>query len=88
MTAAKFPRPASAPIKPRQNRTAKMVETALGIGYRHIDTAMIYRNEAGVGDGLRASGVPRVDVYITTKLWNTDQAESPRGQRSTLASIC
>lgn len=55
------------------DRTAAMVETALGIGYRHIDTAMIYRNEAGVGDGLRASGLPREDVYITTKLWNTDQ---------------
>jgi len=55
------------------DRTAAMVETALGIGYRHIDTAMIYRNEAGVGDGLRASGLPREDVFITTKLWNTDQ---------------
>jgi 2,5-diketo-D-gluconate reductase A len=55
------------------DRTAAMFETALGIGYRHIDTAMIYRNEAGVGDGLRASGLPREDVYITTKLWNTDQ---------------
>jgi 2,5-diketo-D-gluconate reductase A len=55
------------------DRTASMVETALGIGYRHIDTAMIYRNEAGVGAGLRASGVPREDVFITTKLWNTDQ---------------
>jgi len=55
------------------DRTAKMVEAAIGIGYRHIDTAMIYRNEAGVGDGLRASGVPREEVYITTKLWNTDQ---------------
>lgn len=55
------------------DRTAAMVETALGIGYRHIDTAMIYRNEAGVGAGLRASGLPREDVYITTKLWNTDQ---------------
>jgi 2,5-diketo-D-gluconate reductase A len=55
------------------DHTAAMVETALGIGYRHIDTAMIYRNEAGIGDGLRTSGVPREDVYITTKLWNTDQ---------------
>ena len=66
------------------DRTAKMVETALGIGYRHIDTAMIYRNEAGVGDGLRASGVPREDVYITTKLWNTDQGrESARAAFNT-----
>jgi 2,5-diketo-D-gluconate reductase A len=55
------------------DRTAKMVEMALGVGYRHIDTAMIYRNEAGVGAGLRASGLPREDVFITTKLWNSDQ---------------
>ncbi|MES2288668.1 MAG: aldo/keto reductase [Pseudomonadota bacterium] len=53
--------------------TAAMVEAALGTGYRHIDTAMIYRNEAGVGEGLRASGLAREDVYVTTKVWNTDQ---------------
>ena len=66
------------------DRTAAVVETALAIGYRHIDTAMIYRNEAGVGEGLRASGVPRGDVYITTKLWNTDQGrESARAAFNT-----
>ena len=53
--------------------TAAMVEAAIGIGYRHIDTAMIYRNEAGVGDGVRASGLPRDQLYVTTKVWNTDQ---------------
>lgn len=64
--------------------TARMVETALGLGYRHIDTAMIYRNEAGVGEGLRTSGVPREDVFITTKLWNTDQGgESARAAFAT-----
>jgi len=55
------------------DETARMVETAIGIGYRHIDTAMIYRNEAGVGGGVRASGVPRDQIYVTTKVWNTDQ---------------
>ncbi len=55
------------------DETARMVETAIGIGYRHIDTAMIYRNEAGVGAGVRASGVPRDQIYVTTKVWNTDQ---------------
>jgi len=55
------------------DETAAMVETAIGIGYRHVDTAMIYRNEAGVGDGVRASGLPRDQVYVTTKVWNTDQ---------------
>ena len=66
------------------DRTTAMVEAALGIGYRHIDTAMIYRNEAGVGEGLRASGMPRENVYITTKLWNTDQGrESARAAFNT-----
>jgi 2,5-diketo-D-gluconate reductase A len=46
---------------------------ALEAGYRHIDTAAAYRNEQGVGEGLRASGVDRNDVFLTTKLWNEDQ---------------
>jgi len=53
--------------------TAAVVQTALAAGYRHIDTAAIYVNEAGVGEGLRASAVPREEVFITTKLWNVDQ---------------
>ena len=55
------------------DETAQAVKAALGAGYRHIDTAAIYGNEAGVGEGLRASGVPRGDVFITTKLWNAEQ---------------
>jgi diketogulonate reductase-like aldo/keto reductase len=47
--------------------TADAVSTALEAGYRHIDTAALYRNEAGVGAGLRASGVPREEVFVTTK---------------------
>jgi len=47
------------------------VATALRVGYRSIDTAAIYRNERGVGRALRASGVPREEVFITTKLWNS-----------------
>ncbi|KAG6829785.1 hypothetical protein H0H92_003440, partial [Tricholoma furcatifolium] len=50
------------------------VETALKAGYRHIDGAWIYRNEAEVGKALRASGVPRKDVWLTSKLWNTFHA--------------
>ncbi|HET9154752.1 MAG TPA: aldo/keto reductase [Solirubrobacterales bacterium] len=49
------------------------VEEALAAGYRHIDTAAAYRNEAGVGAAIAASGVPREDVFVTTKLWNSDQ---------------
>lgn len=53
--------------------TAQAVKAALAAGYRHIDTAAIYGNEAGVGEGLRASGVAREEVFITTKLWNAEQ---------------
>ena len=54
-------------------KTQSAVEVALEAGYRHIDTAAAYRNEAGVGAALAASGLPREDVFITTKLWNADQ---------------
>ena len=43
------------------------------LGYRHIDTAAIYGNEEGVGRAIAASGIPREDLFITTKLWNSDQ---------------
>ncbi|WP_169196012.1 aldo/keto reductase [Devosia sp. MC1541] len=49
------------------------VATALRSGYRHIDTAAIYGNENGVGEGMRQSGVERKDIFLTTKLWNEDQ---------------
>ena len=44
------------------------VKDAVKIGYRHIDTAQAYQNERGVGDGIRASGVKREDMFVTTKL--------------------
>jgi 2,5-diketo-D-gluconate reductase A len=50
--------------------TARMVAQALEVGYRHIDTAAIYGNEEGVGDAIAASGIPRDELFITTKLWN------------------
>ena len=46
---------------------------ALEVGYRHIDTACVYENERGVGEALRRSGLNRDDVFVTTKVWNTDQ---------------
>lgn len=49
-----------------------VVETALEAGYRSIDTAMIYGNEAGVGRALAASGIARDDLFVTTKLWISD----------------
>ena len=51
--------------------TAATVATAIEVGYRHIDTAQMYGNEAGVGAGLKNSGLTRDDVYVTTKLNNT-----------------
>lgn len=49
------------------------VRVALEEGYRHIDTASIYGNEKGVGEGLRDAGTPREQVFLTTKVWNADQ---------------
>jgi diketogulonate reductase-like aldo/keto reductase len=50
----------------------EMVAHALDIGYRHVDTAASYGNEEAVGAGIRASGVARDDVFVTTKVWHTD----------------
>ena len=58
---------------PPGQATQKAVEYALKVGYRHIDTARIYNNESDVGSALRNSGVKREDVFVTTKLWNSDQ---------------
>ncbi len=54
------------------DETAEAVETALRIGYRHIDTAAAYQNERQVGEGLRRSGVDRADVFVETKVWVVD----------------
>ncbi len=69
--------------------TAGAVKTALGIGYRHIDTAEMYQNEKGVGEGIRGADVDRADVYVTSKLNNgfhePDQAR--RAFDATLATL-
>jgi len=67
-------------VPPEQ--TAEVVLQALQAGYRHIDTAAGYGNEAGVGDALRASGIDRSDVFITTKL-----ANGQHGRDKTLAAF-
>lgn len=58
------------------------VASALAVGYRSIDTATIYRNERAVGQAIRESGIPRDDIFVTTKVWSTDQ-----GYDSTLAAF-
>lgn len=57
--------------------TRRTVQAALELGYRHIDTAHIYRNEADVGFAIKNSNVARQDVFVTTKLWNADQGYDP-----------
>lgn len=52
--------------------TRDAVLAALRLGYRHIDTARLYGNEADVGEAVRASGIPRNEIFVTTKLWNDD----------------
>jgi len=49
------------------------VSTALKVGYRSIDTAAFYKNEKGVGEAISQSGIPRSEIFLTTKLWNGDQ---------------
>lgn len=61
----------------RGEETRRAVSEALRLGYRHIDTARIYGNEADVGAAVRESGLPRQDVFVTTKLWNDDQGHDP-----------
>ncbi|MFT4232504.1 MAG: aldo/keto reductase [Leucobacter sp.] len=53
--------------------TERLVSDALEVGYRHIDTASLYGNEAEVGRAIAASGIDRDEIFVTTKLWNTDQ---------------
>lgn len=54
------------------------VKIALKNGYRHIDTASRYKNEEQVGEGIKESGVPRDEIFVTTKLWNADHHD-PEG---------
>lgn len=51
----------------------RSILAALELGYRHIDTAAVYGNETGVGKAIRESGLPRAELFVTTKLWNDDQ---------------
>ncbi|HET7801710.1 MAG TPA: aldo/keto reductase [Humibacillus xanthopallidus] len=60
---------------------------ALEIGYRHIDTARLYGNEAGVGRVLAATDVPRDDIFVTTKVWNDDHRNVPRAFDASMARL-
>ena len=58
------------------------VKWAVETGYRHIDTAAVYDNEKGVGEGIRQCGVPREELFVTSKVWNTE-----RGYDSTMRAF-
>ena len=60
-------------LSPVGEETYNSVRWALDAGYRHIDTATIYENEEDVGKAIRESGVPREEIFVTTKVWNDDQ---------------
>jgi 2,5-diketo-D-gluconate reductase B len=73
----------------RGRTCARVVEQALKLGYRHIDTAQIYENEREVGEGIRASGIRRDDVFVTTKVWTTHFAPNDleRSAKDSLAKL-
>lgn len=73
----------------RGRTCARVVEQALRLGYRHIDTAEMYENEREIGEGLYASGVKRSDVFVTTKIWPTHFAPRAleRATRDCLARL-
>ena len=67
---------------PDGGTASECVKAALDCGYRHIDTAFAYGNESGVGEGIRRSGVPRPDIFVTSKHWVTE-----RGYAKTVAAV-
>jgi 2,5-diketo-D-gluconate reductase A len=74
-------------IPPKETEVA--VAEALAAGYRHIDTAAAYRNEGGVGEALRASGIARDELFVTTKCWNDDHGyeQAKRACRASLERL-
>ena len=59
--------------KLNNQETTKVVSTALQCGYRHIDTASYYNNEEAIGTAIKTSGIPREDLFLTSKVWNSQQ---------------
>jgi 2,5-diketo-D-gluconate reductase B len=73
----------------RGKTCSRIVEQAIRLGYRHIDTAQIYENEREVGEGVRAAGLPREQVFVTTKVWWThfSSGELERSVAESLARL-
>lgn len=71
---------------PAGGEAKQAVKWALEVGYRHVDTARVYGNEEDVGEAIRESGVPREELFVTTKLWNDDHGFD-EAQRACEASL-
>lgn len=74
MTDSALPRIGMGTFRLKGNDARDAVKSALSLGYRHIDTAQMYDNESEVGDGITSSGIPRREIFLTTKVWH-DQLE-------------
>ena len=86
-TGAKIPAIGLGTWQSQPNEVKYAVEAALRAGYRHIDTALAYGNEAEVGEGIKLSGVPREEIWITTKLDNPWHKRVEEGIESSLKSL-
>jgi glycerol 2-dehydrogenase (NADP+) len=73
--------------KSQPGAVEKAVEHALKFGYKHIDTAAAYGNEAEVGEGIKASGVARESIFLTTKLNNCDHARAAEALEDSLKKL-
>ena len=69
------------------DETRRVVSDALEVGYRHIDTAASYRNESGVGAAIAASGIPREELFVTTKLVNPRHEDAPAALAESLEAL-
>ncbi|MDF2443812.1 MAG: 2,5-diketo-D-gluconate reductase [Subtercola sp.] len=69
------------------DKTGRIVRDALEVGYRHLDTAAIYKNEEGVGHAIKESGIAREELFVTTKLWNNEQTNGVEAMKKSLARL-
>lgn len=86
-TGAQIPAVGLGTWKSEPGEVQKAVAFALKDGYRHIDAALIYGNENEVGQGIKDSGVPRGEIFITSKLWNTHHTDVKEGLQKTLDAL-
>ncbi|KAH8087158.1 Aldo/keto reductase [Cristinia sonorae] len=86
-TGAEMPTLGLGTWKSGPNEVGNAVEVALKNGYRHIDTATAYGNESEVGAGIKASGVPREEIFLVTKLTNSDHKNVPQALENSLKAL-